>query len=334
MKWRSAFLASLLCCAAIPIVSAEAGDPTELHALPAIKKGAASTQIRVLAYSPNLRNDVTGVVGHPTTFCFAQGEKIYRVAQPMKPDANGGLTEAGWRAPEAKEIENTPLDNVVTLWPLHPGFSTMTIVTKTADGGQKPYAFRLKAINDADGSADDPNVTLNANFAGCTRSARPRSTSDEPETVAMAAPRKVRVSARKRRQQEEEAALADRYRTDEFNEDGGCHYVPKGQKDGPIKPLCPVDNKRFTMIRFPGLTQKPSVFVSDPAHLCGADKGMHERWPRQYEVADYVVVEETAQRFCLRLGNENVLQIDNLAWDPVGRPNDPTMHREILKAAK
>ena len=91
-------------------------------------------------------------------------------------------------------------------------------------------------------------------------------------------------------------------------------------------------------MRFPGLTQKPAVYISDPAQLCGADDGAHERLARQHGAGDFVVVEEIAQRFCVRLG-PNVLQIDNAGFNPAGGPTGtvtiaPGVRRDVISAAK
>ncbi len=64
-------------------------------------------------------------------------------------------------------------------------------------------------------------------------------------------------------------------------------------------------------MRFPSLSEKPAVYV------VGQDGG--ERLARQHGVGDFVVVEEIAPQFRLRLGPA-VLDSLNTAYDPAGKP--------------
>ena len=138
---------------------------------------------------------------------------------------------------------------------------------------------------------------------------------------AWAARRKARAAA--------QAAAEARLRTDAFNgADGACHYLAKGRRPSPIEPRCPMDNGQWTLMRFPGLSEKPAVYV------VGNDGG--ERLARQHAAGDFVVVEEIAPHFRLRLG-PNVLDILNTAYDPAGKPagtgtTAPTVERDILQA--
>ena len=128
----------------------------------------APTQIRVVPYSPLLRTEIVGVIGQPTTITFPPGESVYRVVQTGRPDKTGALADAGWQGASPAEIKSTPLGNNLTLWPVIPGESTMTVITMSAAGAQKVYPFRLLAKPDADGAADAPGVVLNLIFKGGT----------------------------------------------------------------------------------------------------------------------------------------------------------------------
>lgn len=331
-------------------ISALAAEPragkTSLQALPPItKKSEISSQIRVVRYSATKRQEITGVVGQPTTFKFPSGESVYRVVQTTKVGSDGNLTEAGWQGPKPEEVKDTPLGNVVTLWPARPGYSTMTIITKLPDGSQKPYAYRLTAITDTDGAADRSDVTLNliseGGPTGVNNPGRAGGSSDDSlRKVASSTddqPRPRPVSQRARKGRAEDEAAAERIRIDAFNRAEGCQFTVKGT-DSTIEPRCPLTNNIWTLLRFPGLTQKPSVYISDPAYLCGADDGSHERLARQHQAGDLVVVEEIAQRLCVRL-SPYVLQIDNTAWNPAGAPTGngtiaPSTRRDLIKASK
>src|SRR5271170_1460908 len=160
--------------------------------LAALGQAAAETtqsaaQIRVVPYSPLLRTEIVGVIGQPTTITFPPGESVYRVVQTGKPDKDGALADAGWQGAAPSEIKDTPLGNNLTLWPVVPGESTMTVITMSSEGAQKVYPFRLLARPDGDGAADMPGVVLNLIFKGGAAAA--------PEAPAAAyKPRVVRAA--------------------------------------------------------------------------------------------------------------------------------------------
>jgi type IV secretory pathway VirB9-like protein len=205
-----------------------------------------------------------------------------------------------------------------------PGESTMTVITMSAAGAQKVYPFRLLARPDSDGAADAPGVVLNLIFKG--------SAASDPATPAAVAGKPTAVpawAARHKARQIAQAAAEERLRADAFNgADGSCHYLAKGRRPSPIEPRCPMDNGQWTLMRFAGLSEKPAVYV------VGEDGG--ERLARQHGAGDFVVVEEIAPHFRLRLG-PNVLDIINTAYEPAGKPagtgtTAPTVRRDILQA--
>jgi type IV secretion system protein VirB9 len=282
----------------------------------------AAAQIRVESYSPLKRTEIIGVIGQPTTITFPVGESVYRVVQSGKPDKDGTLADAGWEGASPAEIKDTPLGNNLTLWPVVPGESTMSVITMSATGIQKVYPFRLVARPDDAGSEDSPNVVLNLIFKG---GATP---DPAPAVQPVAAPR-IMPSARQRARQAAQAIAEQRLRTDAFNgADRTCHYIAKGREPNPITPRCPMDNGEWTLLRFPGLSEKPAVYI------VGSDNS--ERLARQHGAGDFVVVEEIAPHFRLRLGS-SVLDILNEAYDPAGRPTgtgttSPTVSRDIIQA--
>jgi type IV secretion system protein VirB9 len=285
---------------------------------------ARDTQIRVVSYSPLKRTEIIGVVGQPTTITFPRGESIYRVVQSGRPDKDGTLADAGWQGASPAEVKDTPLGNNLTLWPVVPGESTMTVITMSPEGSQKVYPFRLVAKPDAPAAMDAPGVVLNLIFNG--GAVPPAATQVATGPTAPAA----RVeTARQRASQAEQEAAREHLRTDAFNgADGACHYVAKGKRPNEIEPRCPMDNGEWTLMRFPGLSMKPAVYVVN------ADN--EERLARQHGAGDFVVVEEIARHFRLRLG-PNVLDIINEAFDPAGKPAGTgttalTVERDILPA--
>jgi type IV secretion system protein VirB9 len=281
----------------------------------------AAAQIRVESYSPLKRTEIVGVIGQPTTITFPTGENVYRVVQSGKPAKDGTLADAGWEGASPLEVKNTPLGNNLTLWPVVPGESTMSVITMSSEGTQKVYPFRLLAKPDGVGAADSPGVVLNLIFRG-------GATPNLAPPVQRAAFTRV-WAARQKVKQAEERIAEQHLRTDAFNaSDGTCHYIAKGKRPNPITPLCPMDNGEWTLMRFPGLSEKPAVYIVGPDNS--------ERLARQHGDGDFVVVEEIAQHFRLRLGPA-VLDILNQAYDPTGRPagtgtTSPTVQRDVIQA--
>jgi type IV secretory pathway VirB9-like protein len=291
---------------------------------------APDTQIRVVAYSPLRRTDVIGIVGQPTTFTFPGGESIYRVVQSGKPDKDDKLDDAGWQGAAPAEVKDTPLGNNLTLWPTGPGQSTMTVITMSAQGVQKVYPFRLVAIPDDAAALQTKGVVLNLIFQGGASA-----TSAAASAGGGAAPSPAAIQAWRTRQKSRQAELEaakEKMRTDSFNNGSAdCHYIAKGKQPNSIIPRCPLDNGEWTLMRFPGLSKKPAVYVG----TCEVDKD-EERLARQHADGDFIVVEEIAPRFCLRLGPD-VLDIINQAYDPAGIPagtgtTTRTVNREVLQA--
>jgi type IV secretion system protein VirB9 len=194
----------------------------------------------------------------------------------------------------------------------------MTVITLTAEGVQRVYPFRLLARPAEAGAADAADVTLNLIFTGTAAAT--------PDPVQAAAWR-ARQQARKTAQ--ETADAEEHLRTDAFNgAEDACHYTAKGKRSNAITPRCPMDNGEWTLFRFPGLSRKPAVYV-----VTGKDD---ERLARQHGAGDFVVVEEIAAHFRLRLGDD-VLDIINQAYDPIGRPagtgtTSPTVVRDVIQA--
>jgi len=209
------------------------------------------------------------------------------------------------------------------LWPAMPGESTMTVITMSSAGAQKVYPFRLLARQDTDGAADAPGVVLNLIFKSGAAVAPEAPAAAQKAGVIRT--RAIRRSASTIAQ----AAAEEQLRTEAFNgADGMCHYFAKGRRPTPIQPRCPMDNGQWTLMRFPGLSEKPAVYV------VGGDDS--ERLARQHGAGDFVVVEEIAPHFRLRLG-PNVLDILNTAYDPAGKPTGTgttasTVQRDILQA--
>jgi type IV secretion system protein VirB9 len=208
------------------------------------------------------------------------------------------------------------------LWPATTGESYMTVITETSTGVQRPYSFHLVAKPASD-DVQTGDVTLNLIFKGGVAPGVTAATTDDPSPAVR--PRLARY--RRDPNALEDAAM--RLRTDSFNPaDDQCHYVAHGVRPNAITPLCPLSNGVWTLFRFPGLSKKPSIYI------VGSDGA--ERLARQHESGDFVVVEEIAQHFRLRL-SPDVLDILNTGYNPAGNPSGsgtiaPSVQRQILQA--
>lgn len=311
-------LASTALATVFLVAGSAMAKPVNLHPAP------NDSQIRVVAYSPIKRQEIVGIIGEPVTVTFPQGEDVLRVVQTGLP----GEKTAWMHQPAPKSCETRPdpqqcsIGNNLTLWPAIPGTTSMTVITVTANNQQKPYAFRLIAKKAPDDPNDpDPTATLNLIFKGGT---------------AHADPPKAQAEHVRRVKQQRDTAEAALYQNSFLGADlVSCHYKLKGDPKSPIAPLCPIDNGRWIAMRFPGLSQKPAAYVLTGAGDCGADDGKGERLARQHASGDFIVVEEWAQRPCLRLG-ENVLQVINEGYSPAGNPTGtgttaPNVERDLIQ---
>jgi type IV secretion system protein VirB9 len=188
----------------------------------------------------------------------------------------------------------------------------MTVITLTKTGAQKVYPFLLIAKAKDDGG--DP--TFNLIFRGGVAPAI------DPE---MARERRQRWQAEQAKEQQ--AAAEQLLRGDSFRAEATCHYEAKGKYPNQLTPLCPISNGQEVVMRFSGLTKVPAVCIVN-------DDGT-ERLARQHAAGDYVVVEEIAQHFRLRLGRD-VLDVFDTAWNPQGQPTgtgtiSPEVQRDLIR---
>lgn len=280
----------------------------------AVRQPADPSDIRVVSYSATRRVEIVGVVGQPTTITFPVGENVYRVVQTGTPKPDGTISGAGWNGPSTPDVKDTPLGNNLPLWPAQAGESTMTVITLDKFGHQKVYPFRLIAKAKDDGG--DP--TYNLIFRGGVPS------SIDPEVA-----RERRERWRAEQAKEQQAAAEQLLRGNSFRGQAACHYEAKGEYPNPLTPLCPISNGQEVVMRFPGLTKMPAVYIVN-------DDGT-ERLARQHAAGDYVVVEEIAQHFRLRLGRD-VLDVFDTAWNPQGQPTgtgtiSPDVQRDLIRAS-
>lgn len=290
----------------------------------------AAAQIRVVGYSALRRVDVIGLVGQPTTITFPVGEQVFRIVQTGAVGKDGAIGDAGWQGATPEELKAAPLGNNLTLWPARPGQSTMSVITMQPNGEQKVYPFRMIArAADADASE---GVTLNLIFKGDAPAVTPPAAVVAGPAKPTVQPTQAAIAAWRATQKEKTEAKLRQTRADAFNPAGEtCGFEAHGKTLTTIAPKCPLTDGQWTVFRFPGLSKKPAVYIG----TCEDGKD-DERLARQHEAGDFVVVEEIAANFCLRLGTD-VLDIRNNHYDPAGKPSpsgtvDPDVKRDLIRA--
>lgn len=282
------------------------------------------SHIKVTACSPTVRQEIKGIVGHPVVITFPPGENAWLVPQSGKPNKDGLVDGFMWEGYTPEQMAKLPVRNLVTIWADRAGTTTMTVIAVTSDQSLRAYPFLLRAVEDTPDALADKDVTLNlickaAGWAPAAVAAGPI-----PSMT-------VRAKWQPRKSKEEEEKADELIRTQAFNRAEGCHYHAHGKNPNNITPRCPMDNGQWTLFRFPGLSKKAAVYIGS----CEEDHD-EERLARQHEAGDFVVVEEIAPRFCLRLGAD-VLDIINDKYDPVGNAPDtgttvPAVERDLIQA--
>jgi type IV secretory pathway VirB9-like protein len=308
----------LLASTAILLIAGSAMAGQRSSALSADEK---ASHIKVVTYSATKRTEVVGLLGQPTSITFPAGESVYRVVQTKLIGSQDNIATA-WEGPSAEQVKDAPLGNNLTIWPLKEGTTIMNVITMGDHGGQKSYAFKLIAKPDPTGMPDEPDAVFNVIFRGGGDPPKQTAAAGEDQVVTRKTtsnasddppPRKPRRSGRQEtRDANEREYAAERLRVAAFNQAGGCHYHGQGDENSPIKPFCALDNGIWTIMRFPGLSAKPTVYI-------GACDGQNERLARQVGSGDFVVVQEIAPSFCLRLA-PYALNIINDAYNPAGSP--------------
>jgi hypothetical protein len=295
------------------------------------------SHIKRVACSPFARTEIVGILGHPTVITFPPGEKFYRAPMTGKKTAEGAAEQGAWSGVSPEEGKDSPLGNNVPLWPATTDRATITIITATGDNDhivQHAYPFLLSAVPNTPDALDNPTATLNLICSG--KGVAPVVDAPSGGSPVVKAPMRqvqytpAQVQAWVARQRAKRDAADTHLRTDAFNgADSNCHYHGQGRKPNALQPRCPMDNGQWVLIRFPGLSKKPAVYVV-------ADGFEDERLARQHADGDFVVVEEIAPRLRLRLGDA-VLDVVNDAYDPAGKPTGtgtiaPGVTRDLIQA--
>jgi type IV secretion system protein VirB9 len=273
--------------------------------------------IRVCAYKPTQRFQVTGIIGNPVTLTFGPSESIKRFAWAYSSVNDKGQPVPTWRGPKIKgdgaDGGGMPGDafiNNLPIWPEAPGTSSVTVITTTKDGGERSYQFALTARK----MADDCNADRAG--AGCVGDAL---TTDGLQFTYPAEVSAAAVAAWQTKQVAVKAKMAaDRLKVDPLYGPRNFSYEAHGKKDfASLQPSAVSDNGWLTTMRWPGNIQPPRIYILDPK------TGSEQIAPTTVRSDGITVVNTTSEWFRLRLGDKSVLDLHNLAWNP-NRPDPAT----------
>lgn len=119
--------------------------------------------MRTVPYNPHARVQIIGSIGRPTVMTFRPGEEVIRV---MIGDGGDGA-EQSWEGPSPQEVQESPLENIVYLYPRRPGYTSIAIITRSPKG-QRSYQFGALARGVPPcgrPACDDPEATYGLAFS-------------------------------------------------------------------------------------------------------------------------------------------------------------------------
>jgi type IV secretion system protein VirB9 len=304
--------------------------PMTAHALqrpdPAIPAGqpGSDPHVRVATYQPSEQILLIGAVSRPMTIEFCPNERILRAILPaamrQEGDQRPGDATSPWATPTAQEVDKVPLLNVLPLWPLVPGRSSMQVQTTLGDEPPRIYTFALRALepqpDECVGSddCDDPRIITKLTFK-----CEPEKKKPDPAVIAASAARR---EARLRLEAQ------DRLKVDIFSGTPNKNYEPKGSEEA-VRELAPdliFDNTQITGLRYSGNRKVPTIYVRDGPKLW--------RQVNPTPQGAILVIGETASALKLRR-NPYVIEIENLGYNPSGyNPHTGTTSPNVIRVTK
>ncbi|MDO9711777.1 TrbG/VirB9 family P-type conjugative transfer protein [Paracraurococcus lichenis] len=149
-------LAPALLAVALAVPTLAQADPNT----PAV--AGPNPNMRTVPYHPHARVQIIGNPGRPTVITFRPGEEVIRV---MIGDGGDGA-EQSWEGPSPQEVQESPLENIVYLYPRRAGYTAIAIITRSPRG-QRAYQFGalVRGIPPCGRPAcDDPEATYGLAF--------------------------------------------------------------------------------------------------------------------------------------------------------------------------
>ncbi|MCB4824170.1 TrbG/VirB9 family P-type conjugative transfer protein [Roseicella aerolata] len=305
--------ATLAAALALPCPAAALDEPRPVD--------PAEPHMRTLPYNPAGRTLLVGTVGRATVITFGPDEQVKRVVLGV---------ENFWEPPNAQALAQSPLNNVLPLWAVAPGRTTLQVVTARHGAPDRVYQFAaevrpLPRTCGPDGRAecpDDPAATYGLAFT-YPADERARREAEAAEARRQAAERATASRARR------EAEVA----RDRLAVDFACrNWTFEGRGSADLVPDETCDDGQRTAFRYLGNRQVPSVFAVDAS---GAEQSV-QAFARPANEPGlrgiWWIVPGVHRELRLRLPGGAVLAVYNRAYDPVGRnPGTGTMHPDVVR---
>jgi type IV secretion system protein VirB9 len=266
------------------------------HAAQVPQPAGNDPHVRVAIYRPSEQVLLVGAVGRSMMLTFGADETITRVVFEDPPVSTGKTDGAPWQSAGATaDLEKNPLGNVLPVWAMRAGRSSLQVSTRTGTGANRVYLFQLIALPPqpdecATDDCDDPRITVGLSFVY---------------------PAQAKQAAAKDRQAAQQLAAEDRLRTDIFYGARNWKYIEKGKTAAlrDIGPDAVSDNTQATGLLYLGNRKIPALYIVE------ADGSERQVTPTPDQ--DLLVVYETAPHWRLRKDGE-VIDLHNLGYDAIG----------------
>ena len=247
---------ALLAVTALAASALAQGDPN----LPVV--AGPNPNMRIVPYHPHARVQVIGNIGRPIVITFRPGEEVIRVMI-----GDGGDAEQSWEGPSPQEVQESPLENIVYLYPRRPGYTSIAIITRSPKGQR---AYQLGAL--ARGvppcgrpACDDPEATYGLAFSYPDDERAERDAAAKAAAEARRAQWEAEAPLRQARaEQLQTAGMRARLDTDAFA-GGACRnwqYEAEANDAGRrrIVPDEVSDNGQETVLVFRGNRELPAFY--------------------------------------------------------------------------
>jgi type IV secretion system protein VirB9 len=279
-------------------------------------------QVRTVAYDPMDRVKMVLTLGRVSVVRFNEMEVVKRAIFGSE---DGPVTSL-----KRDQADQQPLINNLPLFGNTLGKTNLVVITSSPDGREHSYMFWLEVRKGPSDGSDDPEATYGLQF-----------------TYAVQEKAAAAVVAKQTWKEKQDAKMKEvaeaRLNTDVFF--GGIQnwsYMAQSQFHD-IVPVEAHDNGRITAFRYPGNMRIPSVFIvsNGPqriADICTTGKPSKEdslgdeQVPQVTQMDDMVIVQQTAPHMRLRLGEHEVAEVYNCAWDKIGvNPGTGTGTGEVVR---
>ena len=278
--------------------------------------------VRTEIYDPANRTLLVLQQGMVTNVTFDPMEMIKRI---VFGDEDGPVTSL-----KKDDGNQNPLINNLPLFGKVVGRTDMVVITQSpSTGGQeRAYLFAVQVVAAPKDGSEAPDATFSLSFT-------------YPIQQKQAAQQVAAVSWKEKQAAKMQAVAESRLNTDVFYGQQNWAYMAMSNFRT-IAPIEAHDNGRLTALRYPGNMDHPAIFkvldgAQAPSAVCKGGKptkdelNAPEQMVSTVVMDDMIVVQQTAQHFRLRAGDQ-VADIFNCAWDAIGtNPNTGTTSPDVYR---